>query len=45
MKIKYYIVVSRVRSKKGLKIFIYDENNNENKATTIVFREVLQSVH
>jgi len=40
-----YIAVSRVNSKKGLKLLILDEDNNVCKETTnVVYREVFQKV-
>ena len=38
-----YVVVSRVKSKKGLKVVVCDQDGNVSKTTTnVVYKEVLQ---
>jgi ATP-dependent DNA helicase PIF1 len=40
-----YVVVSRVKSKKGLKILILDEDKKPTNVTTnVVFKEVFQNI-
>jgi len=40
-----YVTVSRVTSRKGLKLLILDEDNNVCKETTnVVYREVFQKL-
>jgi len=40
-----YVVVSRSKSKKGLKILILDDNGNTNNSTTnVVYREIFENV-
>ncbi|XP_068477169.1 uncharacterized protein [Phaseolus vulgaris] len=40
-----YVVVSRVKSKKGLKILILDDNENTNNSTTnVVYRDIFENV-
>jgi len=40
-----YVTVSRITSRKGLKLLIFDEDNNVCKETTnVVYREVFQKV-
>jgi len=45
MHVQVYAAVSRVTSRKGLKLLILDEDNNVCKETTnVVYREVFQKV-
>jgi len=40
-----YVVVSRLKSKKGLKILILDDNGNTNNSTTnVVYKEIFENV-
>ena len=40
-----YVVVSRVKSKKGLKVVVCDQDGNVSKTTTnVVYREVLEGL-
>jgi ATP-dependent DNA helicase PIF1 len=40
-----YVAMSRVKSKKGLKILIHDsENKPSNTTTNVVFKEVFQNI-
>jgi ATP-dependent DNA helicase PIF1 len=40
-----YVVVSRLKSKKGLKVVVCDQDGNVSKTTTnVVYREVLEDL-
>jgi ATP-dependent DNA helicase PIF1 len=40
-----YVAMSRVKSKKGLKILIHDKNKGQQQTTTnVVFKEVFQNL-
>ena len=40
-----YVVVSRVKCKKGLKVVVYDQDGNISKTiTNVVYREVLKGL-
>ena len=40
-----YVVVSRLKSKKGLKVVVCDQDGNVSKTTTnVVYKEVLQGL-
>jgi ATP-dependent exoDNAse (exonuclease V) alpha subunit len=42
---QFYVAISRVKTKKGLKILILDENNKPTNTTTnVVFKEVFQNI-
>jgi len=43
--VQQYVAISRVKSKKGLKILILDDNGNTGNSTTnVVFREIFENV-
>jgi ATP-dependent DNA helicase PIF1 len=42
---QFYVAISRVKSKKGLKILIHDKENQALKSTTnVVFKEVFENL-